>query len=61
VVALTEKIKVLTKHFAQHKKDFAGMRGFKAMLYRRKKMLDYLKHQNVKEYERVCEFIFKRE
>lgn len=53
VALLTEKIKLLTKHLKTHKKDVHSRRGLLKMVQKRKKLLDFLKEQNLKAYREV--------
>ena len=53
VALLTEKIKLLTKHLKTHKKDVHSRRGLLKMVQKRKKLLDFLKDQDVKAYQEV--------
>jgi len=55
VALLTEKIKELTEHLKEHKKDFQGRRGLLMMVGKRKKLLGYLKNENVERYRSLIE------
>lgn len=50
VVMLTQKINELTEHLKANKKDFQGRRGLLMMVGKRKRLLAYLKKQNLEEY-----------
>ncbi|MDG2005287.1 MAG: 30S ribosomal protein S15 [Novosphingobium sp.] len=50
VAILTERIKNLTEHFKEHKKDNHSRRGLLAMVNKRRSLLDYLKGKNVERY-----------
>ena len=50
VALLTEQINVLTEHMKQNKKDYSSNRGLLKMVGRRKKMLDYLRDNDVNRY-----------
>jgi small subunit ribosomal protein S15 len=50
VSILTERIKNLTEHFKEHKKDNHSRRGLLAMVNKRRSLLDYLKSQDVGRY-----------
>jgi small subunit ribosomal protein S15 len=50
VALLTERINQLTEHFKTHKKDVHGRRGLLNMVNKRRKLLDYLKGQDLKKY-----------
>jgi len=51
VALLTAHILHLTPHFAAHKKDNHSRRGLLAMVSQRRKLLDYLKRNNVERYQ----------
>jgi len=50
VAVLTKRIKLLTAHMGEHKKDFASRRGLLTMVAQRRKLLDYLKGQSEERY-----------
>ncbi len=47
---LTHRINKLTGHFKDHKKDHHSRRGLLRMVSLRRKLLDYLKRENVERY-----------
>lgn len=51
VAILTERIKNLTEHMKDHKKDFISRRGLLMMVGQRRRLLDYVKSQNTARYE----------
>ena len=51
IALITNKINYLTEHFASHKKDFHSRTGLMRMVGRRKRLLEYLKKQDIKRYE----------
>ncbi len=55
IALLTERIKILSEHFKQHKKDFNSRRGLLVLVGRRRKFLDYLKQKDIKKYEEMLE------
>jgi len=55
VALLSEKIKELTEHLKEHKKDFQGRRGLLMMVGKRKKLLGYLKNENIERYRTLIE------
>jgi small subunit ribosomal protein S15 len=55
IALLTEKIKYLTEHFKEHKKDFHSRRGLLIMVGRRRKSLDYLKKKDEEGYKKLIE------
>ena len=48
---LTERIINLTGHFKTNAKDFHSRRGLLVLVGRRKRLLEYLKREDVKRYE----------
>ena len=51
VAILSERINNLTEHMKEHKKDFISRRGLLIMVSQRRRLLDYVKKQNVARYE----------
>jgi len=50
VSILSERIKNLTEHLTQHKKDHHSRRGLLIMVGKRRRLLDYLKRKNQERY-----------
>lgn len=50
IALLTQRINELTEHFKVHKKDNNSRRGLLKMVSQRRKLLDYLKRQDINEY-----------
>ena len=55
VALLTQRINELTEHFKVHKKDNNSRRGLLKLVSRRRKLLDYLKRENINEYHTIIE------
>ena len=53
VSLLTEQVKELTSHLRKHPKDNHSRRGLLAMVSKRKKLLDYLKTENERRYNKI--------
>lgn len=53
IAILTEKIRNLTEHFKMHKKDHHSRRGLIKMVSRRRRLLDYLKVNQVNRYREL--------
>jgi small subunit ribosomal protein S15 len=51
VAILTERIKNLTEHFKEHKKDNHSRRGLLMMVSQRRRLLDYTKKKSTQRYE----------
>jgi small subunit ribosomal protein S15 len=50
IALLTERINHLTEHLKVHKKDHHSRRGLLMMVGRRRRLLDYLRNQDVERY-----------
>jgi small subunit ribosomal protein S15 len=50
VALLTERINHLTEHLKIHKKDHHSRRGLLMMVGRRRRLLDYLRRNDVERY-----------
>lgn len=55
VAILSERIRNLTEHLKDHKKDFGSRRGLLAMVGQRRSLLDYVKSGNVATYKVLIE------
>jgi small subunit ribosomal protein S15 len=55
VALLTAQINHLQGHFSEHKKDHHSRRGLLRMVSTRRKLLDYLKRQDVERYASLIE------
>ncbi len=53
IAILTEQIKELTAHLRKHPKDNHSRRGLLGMVSKRKKLLDYLKKEDEKRYNKI--------
>ena len=52
---LTHRISYLTEHLKVHKKDHHSRRGLLMMVGRRRRLLNYVKSNNVKRYRTIIE------
>jgi len=50
VAILTEQITTLASHLEEHKHDFHSKRGLLKMVGKRKRLLEYLKREDVNRY-----------
>lgn len=50
VSLITSRIKYLTEHFKDYKKDFHSRRGLTALVNKRRKLLQYLKRKDMNRY-----------
>ena len=55
IALLTSRISHLTEHLKTHRKDFHSRRGLLMMAARRRKLLDYLKKNELKRYQAIVE------
>ncbi|WP_295883492.1 30S ribosomal protein S15 [uncultured Thiohalocapsa sp.] len=55
VALLTARIKDLTTHFSEHKKDHHSRRGLVRMVNSRRKLLDYLKRKDLDRYRALIQ------
>ena len=53
IALLSERIRHLTEHMKVHKKDFHSQRGLLMLVGRRRRMLDYLRRNNVDRYRAI--------
>ena len=53
IALLSERIKYLTEHFKVHKKDHHSRRGLLKLVSKRRRLLDYLKKNDVERYRTV--------
>lgn len=50
IALLTARINDLTSHFREHKKDHHSRQGLLKMVGQRRRLLDYLRKNNLEEY-----------
>ena len=55
IAILTARINDLTKHFQTHPKDFHSRRGLLQIVGQRRRLLDYLKVNNVERYRTILQ------
>ncbi len=55
IALLTTRITELTEHLKIHKKDFHSRRGLIAMVNRRRKLMAYLKSENLPRYIKIVQ------
>lgn len=61
IALMTGRIKYLTEHFKQHKKDFHSRRGLQTLVNRRRKLLKYLKKENHESYSSLIKSLGLRD
>lgn len=55
IALLTERINHISGHLKTNKKDFSTNRGLMQMVGRRKRLLQYLSHNNLESYRSLIE------
>lgn len=53
IAQLTARIRHLTEHMKANKKDFATQRGLLKLVGRRRRLLDYLRREDVTRYQNL--------
>ncbi len=61
VSLMTGRIKYLTGHFKEHKKDFHSRRGLQALVNKRRKLLKYLKRTDHSRYQTLIQSLGLRD
>lgn len=57
IALLTEKIKKLTEHLGEHKKDVHSRRGLLSTVSKRRRLIAYLKKKDEERYKKVIEVL----
>ncbi len=55
IALLTERIRELTGHLQQHKKDHSSRRGLLKMVGQRRRLLDYLNSKDPERYREILQ------
>jgi small subunit ribosomal protein S15 len=55
VALLTERIQYLTDHFKTHEKDHHSRRGLLKLVSQRRRLLDYVRAQDVDRYRKLID------
>jgi len=53
IALLSHRIEHLTEHFKTHKKDFHSRRGLLRLVGQRRRLLDYLKAEDIARYRKI--------
>jgi small subunit ribosomal protein S15 len=53
IALLTKEIEMLTKHLRIHKKDFSSRRGLIAKVSQRRRLLKFLRQEDIKQFEKI--------
>ena len=57
IALLTERINQLAAHFQAHKKDFSSRQGLLKMVSSRRRLLEYLKHNDEAAYRNLLDVL----
>ena len=55
IAIFTERIRNITGHLKQNKKDHSGRRGLVILVSKRRRLLDYLRKINLNGYKNILE------
>ena len=55
IAVITERIRNITSHLKHNKKDHSGRRGLVNLVSKRRKLLHYLRNNNVDSYKNILE------
>ena len=55
IAVLTERIKNITSHLKNNKKDHSGRRGLVILVSKRRKLLNYLRRVDINSYKNILE------
>ena len=55
IAVLTERIKNITSHLKNNKKDNSGRRGLVILVSKRRKLLNYLRREDINSYKNILE------
>ena len=55
IAVLTERVRNITSHLKNNKKDHSGRRGLVLLVSKRKKLLNYLKRLNINSHKSILE------
>ena len=53
IAVLSKRIQDLTEHLKTHKRDHHSRRGLLQMVGRRRRLLDYLRHEDIERYREL--------
>jgi len=53
IARLTKRILHLTEHMGSHRKDFSSRRGLLMLVSQRRKLLDYVKADDMETYQKL--------
>ena len=59
IAVLTERIKYLTEHLKEHKKDHHSRRGLLKLVGKRRGLLNYLASKDIERYREIIRFMLK--
>lgn len=57
IALITDRIRDLTEHFKTHKKDHASRRGLLKLVGQRRRLLRYLKNNDIERYRELLKVL----
>ena len=57
IAVLTERIRNITSHLKNNKKDHSGRRGLVILVSKRRKLLNYLQREDINSYKSILEIL----
>lgn len=57
IALITDRIRDLTEHFKTHKKDHASRRGLLKLVGQRRRLLRYLKNNDIEKYRELLKVL----
>ena len=55
IAILTERIKNITSHLKDNKKDHSGRRGLVLLVSKRRRLLNYLRREDINSYKKILQ------
>ena len=55
IAVLTERIRNITSHLKNNKKDHSGRRGLVILVSKRRKLLNYLRREDINNYKNILQ------
>lgn len=55
IIEITNKIDLLTEHFKLYSKDFSSRRGLEKLISKRRKLLEYVKKNDLALYKKLVD------
>ena len=55
IAVLTERVRNITSHLKNNKKDHSGRRGLVILVSKRRKLLNYLRREDINSYKNILQ------